>query len=318
MSEQGRYQTSNGIIPDEDDPLFESNRLSQNKLNSYDSIGDTNLVSDIDAPTEFIPDTGFEFTPKLRKNKTFTNSGELYESQGGNTINRPSGIERRFSYTVNFDELRERVSSLQEMRSKKLIGNHSKLYEWENSTIENRKLNKLKNNELKDFYIRQNELIDRYCDVDRLLDSGIHVSMLQRYNSISEHTSHDVPIDTNNDSLISSDEGSNSSIVSFAIRVNLIFNIVLLFGKLIVVYMTMSMSVLASLVDSVLDLLSTLIILVSNKYAIAQSLKFPIGRKRLEPIGILVFSVIIVLSFFQVAQESLSQLLILKIHLFKH
>lgn len=312
MSEPDRYLRNNRIIPDEDDPLFESNRLSQRKLNNYDSIRDTNLVSDMEPPTEFAPSqpkNGFEFTPKLKKSKTFMNSGDLYDSQSGNTINRPSGIERRFSYTVNFDELRERVSSLQEMRSKKLIGNHAKLYQWENCKIETKKLEKLKNNKLKNFYIQQNELIIRYCDVDRLLDSGIHVSMLQRYNSISEHTSYDVPIDTNNDSLISSDEGSSPSIVSFAIRVNLFFNIILLFGKSIVVYMTMSMSVLASLVDSVLDLLSTLIIMVSNKYAIAQSSKFPIGRKRLEPIGILVFSVIIVLSFFQVAEESLSQLL---------
>ena len=37
--------------------------------------------------------------------------------------------------------------------------------------------------------------------------------------------------------------------------------------------------------------------------------KFPIGRKRLEPIGILVFSIIMVISFLQILQESVKKLL---------
>jgi divalent metal cation (Fe/Co/Zn/Cd) transporter len=37
--------------------------------------------------------------------------------------------------------------------------------------------------------------------------------------------------------------------------------------------------------------------------------KFPVGRRRLEPLGILVFSIIMVVSFLQVLQESVSQLL---------
>jgi divalent metal cation (Fe/Co/Zn/Cd) transporter len=37
--------------------------------------------------------------------------------------------------------------------------------------------------------------------------------------------------------------------------------------------------------------------------------KFPIGRRRLEPIGILVFSIIMVISFLQILQESVKKLL---------
>lgn len=70
---------------------------------------------------------------------------------------------------------------------------------------------------------------------------------------------------------------------------------------------------IASLVDSALDLLCTIIIWVTNKLVgwRLKSLKkkFPIGRKRLEPLGILVFSIIMVISFLQILQESVKKLL---------
>jgi divalent metal cation (Fe/Co/Zn/Cd) transporter len=70
---------------------------------------------------------------------------------------------------------------------------------------------------------------------------------------------------------------------------------------------------IASLVDSALDLLCTIIIWTTNRVVgwRLQSLrkKFPIGRRRLEPIGILVFSIIMVISFLQILQESVKKLL---------
>ena len=37
--------------------------------------------------------------------------------------------------------------------------------------------------------------------------------------------------------------------------------------------------------------------------------RFPVGRKRLEPLGILVFSIIMVISFAQILQESVEKLM---------
>lgn len=37
--------------------------------------------------------------------------------------------------------------------------------------------------------------------------------------------------------------------------------------------------------------------------------RFPVGRRRLEPLGILVFSIIMVISFLQILQESFEKLL---------
>ncbi|GAM86855.1 hypothetical protein ANO11243_048750 [Dothideomycetidae sp. 11243] len=73
--------------------------------------------------------------------------------------------------------------------------------------------------------------------------------------------------------------------------------------------MTSSVSVLASLVDAALDFLSTAIIWTTT-YLISKSdqYNYPVGRRRLEPIGVLVFSIVMITSFVQVAIEGLSHL----------
>lgn len=107
------------------------------------------------------------------------------------------------------------------------------------------------------------------------------------------------------------DEESSSSdpIVTLAIYINLTANTTLLILKIIVTILTSSLSVIASLVDAALDFLSTAIVwttarLISRKDQYA----YPVGRRRLEPIGVLVFSVIMVTSFFQVAIEGIGRL----------
>ncbi|KAJ6155908.1 hypothetical protein N7470_006474 [Penicillium chermesinum] len=66
---------------------------------------------------------------------------------------------------------------------------------------------------------------------------------------------------------------------------------------------------LAGLVDGVLDFLSTLIIWVTTKIIRQQDRnRYPITRRRLEPVSVLVFSVIMVTSFFQVGLSSFNRL----------
>jgi hypothetical protein len=102
---------------------------------------------------------------------------------------------------------------------------------------------------------------------------------------------------------------SSDRIVQVAIYVNLLANTVLLAGKIAVIVLTNSLSVLASLVDAILDFLSTAIVWTTTRL-IAQhdSYMYPVGRRRLEPIGVLVFSVIIVTSFFQVSLQCFDHL----------
>ena len=99
-------------------------------------------------------------------------------------------------------------------------------------------------------------------------------------------------------------------VVMVAIWMNLVANIVLLIAKVVVMALTSSMSVLAGLVDGALDFLSTIIIwMITRLIMKPDRYRYPVGRRRLEPLGILIFSVIMVSSFFQVALASFQQLI---------
>ncbi|OAL02626.1 cation diffusion facilitator 10 [Phaeosphaeriaceae sp. SRC1lsM3a] len=105
------------------------------------------------------------------------------------------------------------------------------------------------------------------------------------------------------------DEDTDSPIVKLALYVNLAANTALLILKIIVAVMTSSLSVVASLVDAALDFLSTAIIWVTSWMIARQDrYAYPVGRRRLEPIGVLVFSVIMITSFCQVGIEGISRL----------
>lgn len=109
-----------------------------------------------------------------------------------------------------------------------------------------------------------------------------------------------------------SDDGGNESgskVVTVAIYVNLAANAILLAGKIAVIALTSSLSVLASLVDAALDFLSTAIVWTTTKLISRQDqYTYPVGRRRLEPLGVLVFSVIMITSFFQVFLECFNRL----------
>ena len=105
------------------------------------------------------------------------------------------------------------------------------------------------------------------------------------------------------------DEDTESPIVKVALYINLAANTVLLIMKIIAAVMTSSLSVLASLVDAALDFLSTAIVWITSWMISRQDrYAYPVGRRRLEPIGVLVFSVIMITSFFQVGIEGISRL----------
>lgn len=237
-------------------------------------------------------------------------------------------------------EMAERVDSLNLMRPFRLIGNAQRLINWEKKRTGDNVL-RCCDRGVRQFYEFQNELIDRYKEIDSLLDTGIHIEMIQNYaDNTSSDSDSDAPLDEEIDlesqamtksssnkvhrnvpnvpGNINSEgaklmghpdveEGGNS--VTYAINFTFALNLALLTGKIVMIYFTNSFSLIASVVDSSLDFLSTLIIFFANKYAGQQSSRFPVGRKQLEPLGVLVFSVIIIISFLQVLIESMRALL---------
>jgi divalent metal cation (Fe/Co/Zn/Cd) transporter len=99
-------------------------------------------------------------------------------------------------------------------------------------------------------------------------------------------------------------------VINWAIRINFAANVALLGSKIAIMAMTSSMSMLAGLVDGVLDFFSTVIVWVTTIMIRRQDRnRFPITRRRLEPVSVLIFSVIMVTSFFQVGLSSVKQLL---------
>jgi hypothetical protein len=102
---------------------------------------------------------------------------------------------------------------------------------------------------------------------------------------------------------------SDAPIVTLAIYVNFAANLILLAGKFAVIISVPSVSVLASLVDALLDFLSTVIVWITTWLIRKQDqYRYPVGRRRLEPLGVLVFSVIMITSFVQVALEAIQRL----------
>ena len=107
-------------------------------------------------------------------------------------------------------------------------------------------------------------------------------------------------------------EEETSRSVQFAININLIVNILLLAGKGVAVLSSNSVSLIASFVDSALDLLSTIIIFGTSKAIAYRSwktiYKYPVGKQRLEPLGVVIFAVLMIASFVQVFIESAGRL----------
>ncbi|ETN38796.1 uncharacterized protein HMPREF1541_06835 [Cyphellophora europaea CBS 101466] len=138
----------------------------------------------------------------------------------------------------------------------------------------------LKNEELE-------RVFEEASETDKLLGENIDVELLIEDESVE----------------------SGDPVVTLALYINLVANAVLLAAKIAVIVLTSSLSVLASLVDAALDFLSTAIVWITTKLISHQDqYAYPIGRRRLEPVGVLVFSIIMITSFVQVGLECVNRL----------
>lgn len=96
-----------------------------------------------------------------------------------------------------------------------------------------------------------------------------------------------------------------------ALLLSLYINILITLAKLITYIQTMSLSVLAALLDSVLDILSQLVLNYTEKHSSMQrsSAFYPAGASRLEPIGVLTCAALMGMASFEVLKESTQALL---------
>ncbi|KAL8726182.1 MAG: hypothetical protein Q9181_006153 [Wetmoreana brouardii] len=184
-------------------------------------------------------------------------------------------------------------------------------------------IKEIKNKKIRKFYETQNERLNDWLEVDTVVMSiaddvldSMHPQDLdgdgieERRGALHDTGDriHEMLPDDEREKRRKAERNAK-----WAININVIANIVLLTAKGIAAGYSSSLSLIASLVDSALDLLCTLIVWTTNKlvgWRIKKlRKKFPVGRRRLEPLGILVFSIIMVISFLQILQESVKKLL---------
>ena len=123
-------------------------------------------------------------------------------------------------------------------------------------------------NKVHAYYEKQTEILDGLQEVDDLL---------------SKHGS----------AVIDEPEVTPEKHVSFAINISNLANVLLLVSKLPLCALTGSLAIIASVLDSVMDLFVGLLLWVArravkneNKY------KFPIGKSRMQPLSVLTFAAI--------------------------
>jgi cation diffusion facilitator family transporter len=95
-----------------------------------------------------------------------------------------------------------------------------------------------------------------------------------------------------------------------ALSLSLYFNIFITLWKLVAYLQTYSLSVLAALLDSVLDVVSQVVLNYTEQHSSLQrsSAFYPAGASRLEPIGVLTCAALMGMASFEVLKESLTQL----------
>lgn len=108
---------------------------------------------------------------------------------------------------------------------------------------------------------------------------------------------------------VASVDGKESNI-SVAVRLSLLCNIGLLVCKAVAIHLSGSMSIISSLVDSAVDLMSGLVVCyTSHAIKCTNYYKYPEGKTRLEPISIIVLAVIMAVASIQVIITSVTKII---------
>jgi cation diffusion facilitator family transporter len=166
-----------------------------------------------------------------------------------------------------------------------------KYYDVRNWTKIDPKQYKRRSKSIRRFYEQQNDLIDK----------------LQKFYRA-------VPTREEQQQDDGDDEDDKSqpdpSAVAWAINASFFFNIVLLVVKIIASALSGSMSVIASTADSLLDLLSGSVLVITHRLVSKKDVfRYPQGKSRMEPIGVFAFAIVMMLSSLQILIEAVRRLI---------
>ena len=100
-------------------------------------------------------------------------------------------------------------------------------------------------------------------------------------------------------------EEDSSAASRTATILSLACNILLLIAKLVVAIQSGSLAVIASSIDSVFDLISGVVLYyTAQKMEKQEPYAYPIGKSRMEPVGILIFAIVMGLLSLQILSEA--------------
>ena len=118
-------------------------------------------------------------------------------------------------------------------------------------------------------------------------------------------------VDAGTEALMSAEETSRAEarreVVTRAINTSFVCNVLLFFVKIVAAVSSGSISVVASTVDSGLDLTTGAIIFITQKVVRRKSpYRYPQGKTRLEPLGVIVFACVMGVSMLGLLQEAVA------------
>jgi cation diffusion facilitator family transporter len=166
-------------------------------------------------------------------------------------------------------------------------------------------------------------LLADYGSVD---DDGVVVKVNPGNSEIAEQLRRDFKVKIHNSSedidTASVSESNNDddtyymgvkvpTLRRLALELSLYFNLFITLIKLVAYLQTFSLSVLAALLDSVLDVVSQLVLNYTEQHSSLQrsSAHYPAGAARLEPIGVLTCAALMGMASFEVLRESFTSLI---------
>lgn len=145
--------------------------------------------------------------------------------------------------------------------------------------------------QLQGYYRKQNQLVEQFQELEHFLE---------RTSGRSDEESRGK----------TEDEEREDRQAQLALMVSFYANIILLGVKLFAAVSSGSLSIITSAMDSCLDLISGMILFVTDKKIRQQNkYMYPIGKSRMQPLGIIVFSCIMGTLGFQVLIEGIRQLI---------
>ncbi|KAG1122135.1 hypothetical protein G6F42_011766 [Rhizopus arrhizus] len=232
-------------------------------------------------------------------------------------------------------------SDIEEVNSNRRLSHRSSLFaaanealpppvHFESHRISDDQLKNCSNKRVRKFYEHQNSMISRFVQVDRVVNSlqKGEAPSSNYYGSIAGDEERGFQDENGNTMTLDVGAGENQPLVSsrsstpdfestkspmwiihLAINLSFLANIALFVTKIILAWYSGSMALLASAFESFLDIVSNAIIFFTVRIIRQKNYyTYPVGKSRMEPLGIIVFAVVITTSFSQVLITSIEKL----------